>query len=124
MLDVVFDITGHPAVLAQATQLVKPMGRVILLGDTATPSKQELGRNVVSNSVSVLGIHALMDYKGWNHPDMAALFLSYITQGRMNMSSLITHRYSPLDAAKVYDSLVQNRSLAMGVLFDWTKLTG
>ncbi|WP_162462933.1 zinc-dependent alcohol dehydrogenase [Paenibacillus psychroresistens] len=122
MLDVIFDITGHPSVLAQATQLVKPLGRVILLGDTATPSAQGMGSNVVSNSVSILGIHSLMDYKEWNHPEMTKLFLSYITQGRMDIKPLITHRYSPLEAVEVYDSLVQNRSSAMGVLFDWTAI--
>ncbi|MGG1516358.1 zinc-binding dehydrogenase [Paenibacillus oryzisoli] len=121
MLDVVFDITGHPAVLAQATQLVKPLGRVILLGDTATPSMQEMGRNVVSNSVSILGIHAQMNYKGWHHPDMVALFLTYLTQGRMDVKPLITHRFSPLKAPQAYDLLVHNRSSAMGVLFDWTE---
>lgn len=122
MLDVVFDITGHPAVLAQATQLVKPLGRVILLGDTATPSVQGMGRNVVSNSVSILGIHAQMSYKGWNHPEMADLFLHYLTQGRMDVKPLITHRFSPLNAPQAYDLLVHNRSSAMGVLFDWTRL--
>lgn len=122
MLDVVFDITGHPAVLAQATQLVKPLGRVILLGDTATPSVQGMGRNVVSNSVSIQGIHALMDYKGWQHPEMANLFLTYLMQGRMDVTPLITHRFSPLDAPQAYDLLVHNRSSAMGVLFDWTRL--
>lgn len=122
MLDVVFDITGHPAVLAQATQLVNHFGRVILLGDTATPTVQGMGSNVVSNSVAILGIHGTMNYKGWNHPEMAALYLSYIMQGRMDVAPLITHRYSPLEAVQVYDSLVQNRSSAMGVLFDWTEL--
>lgn len=80
MLDVVFDITGHPVVLAQATQLVNKFGRVILLGDTATPTAQGMGSNVVSNSVAILGIHGTMNYKGWDHPDMAALYLSYIMQ--------------------------------------------
>lgn len=122
MLDVVFDITGHPAVLAQATQLVKPLGRVILLGDTATPSVQGMGRNVVSNSVSILGIHALMNYKGWHHPEMADLFLNFLLQGRMDVAPLITHRFSPLEAPQAYDLLVNNRSSAMGVLFDWTRL--
>lgn len=124
LLDVVFDVTGHPAALAQATRLVKPLGRVVLLGDTATPSRQEMGRNVVSNSVSILGIHARMTYKGWSHPDMAALFLSYVLQGRMDVAPLITHRYSPLDAAEAYELLRDNRSQAMGVLFDWTRLGG
>ncbi|MCP1311794.1 zinc-binding dehydrogenase [Paenibacillus tyrfis] len=80
MLDVVFDITGHPVVLAQATQLVNKFGRVILLGDTATPTAQGMGSNVVSNSVAILDIHGTMNYKGWDHPDMAALYLSYIMQ--------------------------------------------
>ncbi|OPH46637.1 hypothetical protein BC351_14210 [Paenibacillus ferrarius] len=122
MLDVVFDITGHPAVLAQATQLVKPLGRVILLGDTATPSAQGMGRNVVSNSISILGIHAQMNYKGWHHPEMADLFLTYLMQGRMDVTPLMTHLFSPWDAPQAYDLLIHNRSSAMGVLFDWTRL--
>ncbi|MCQ6557215.1 zinc-binding dehydrogenase [Paenibacillus mendelii] len=123
MLDAVFDVTGHPAVLAQATKLVKPFGRVILLGDTATPSQQGIGRNVVFDAVSILSIHARMEYKSWTHPDMASLFLRYITQGRMDVSALNTHRYSPLDAVEAYELLVSNRNSAMGVLFDWTKLS-
>ncbi|GAA3400051.1 zinc-binding dehydrogenase [Paenibacillus hodogayensis] len=122
LLDVVFDVTGHPAALSQATRLVKPLGRVVLLGDTATPSRQEMGRNVVSNSVSILGIHGTMDYKSWDHPAMTALFLRYIAQGRMDVSSLITHRYSPVKAVEAYELLANNRSSAMGVLFDWTKV--
>lgn len=122
MLDVVFDITGHPAVLAQATRLVKPFGRVVLLGDTAVPSRQEMGRNVVSNAVAILGIHATLDYNNWNHSAMAALFLNYLAQGRMDVIPLITHRVSPTEATDVYRMLVHDRSAAMGVLFDWTKL--
>ncbi|SDE11522.1 2-desacetyl-2-hydroxyethyl bacteriochlorophyllide A dehydrogenase [Paenibacillus sp. UNCCL117] len=123
MLDVVFDITGHPAVLAQATQLVRPLGRVILLGDTSTPSKQVLGPNVVSGSVAIQGIHSLMSYKEWDHPAMSELFFTYVIQGRMDVGSLISHRHSPLDAAQVYEALMQNRSSAMGVMFDWKTLS-
>ena len=35
-----------------------PLGRVILLGDTPTPSRQQLGPRIVADSVSVLGVHA------------------------------------------------------------------
>ncbi|WP_168123692.1 zinc-binding alcohol dehydrogenase [Paenibacillus sp. HB172176] len=122
MLDVVFDVTGHPSVLAQATRLVKRMGRIILLGDTATPSQQGIGRNVVSDSLSIQGIHAGMDYKTWNHPRMAELFLTFAGQGRMDTSNLVTHRYSPMDAVQAYELLVANRTSAMGVLFDWASL--
>ncbi|MFC3799592.1 zinc-binding alcohol dehydrogenase [Cohnella sp. GCM10012308] len=122
MLDVVFDVTGHPSVLAQATLLVKPFGRVVLLGDTSVPSQQTLGPNVVSDSISILGIHALKNYRDWNHPAMSGLFLQYLIQGRMDIGPLITHRYSPMDAPEAYGLLANNRSSAMGVLFDWTLL--
>jgi 2-desacetyl-2-hydroxyethyl bacteriochlorophyllide A dehydrogenase len=126
MLDVVFDITGHPPVLAPAIQLLRRLGRVVLLGDTPTPTQQHLGPGVVSNSIAILGIHATArpdeasDFNQWSAPEMVALFFDYLLQGRMRVSDLVTHRYSPLDAPQVYDTLRRDRSAAIGVIFDWS----
>jgi len=128
MLDVVFDITGHPAVLAPSIQLLRRLGRVILLGDTPTPSQQCLGPGVVSNSIAVLGIHATMspsqasEFNPWTATEMGALFFDYVSQGRMRVADLITHRHSPLDAPQVYAKLRHDRSEAIGVIFDWSLL--
>ncbi len=130
MLDAVFDITGHPAVLAPASRLLRKLGRLVLLGDTTTPSQQVLGPRVVANSLSILGIHASMaptdysEFNPWTHPEMAALFYDYLSQGRMNVSDLVTHRENPLEAAKVYSMLLSGPSQAMGVVFDWKNLKG
>ena len=89
MLDVVFDVTGNPAVLAPAIQLVRRLGRVILLGDTPNPTQQFLGPGVVSNSIAILGMHGTMsppqatEFSPWSHYEMTALFFDYIMQGRM-----------------------------------------
>lgn len=129
MLDVVFDVTGHPAVLAPAVQLLRRLGRVILLGDTPTPTQQHLGPGVVSNSISILGIHATArplhgsEFSPWGAHEMVDLFFAYLLQRRMQVADLITHRYSPSDAPRVYESLRRDRSPALGVLFDWTELT-
>jgi 2-desacetyl-2-hydroxyethyl bacteriochlorophyllide A dehydrogenase len=126
LLDVVFDVTGHPAVLAPAIQLLHRLGRVVLLGDTPTPTQQYLGPGVVSNSIAILGIHATAhpeqasDFNPWSAPEMAALFFDYLLQKRMRVADLITHRYSPLDAPQVYEQLRQDRSAAIGVIFDWS----
>ncbi|GAA3413725.1 zinc-binding alcohol dehydrogenase [Paenibacillus hodogayensis] len=124
MLDVVFDVTGHPSVLAPATLLVGEMGRVVLLGDTSTPSQQHLGPRVLSNSVAILGIHAKMssNYNGITANDMNSLYYDYLLQNRMDVNHLITHRHSPLEAPQVYDWLMKDRSSALGVIFDWEKL--
>jgi 2-desacetyl-2-hydroxyethyl bacteriochlorophyllide A dehydrogenase len=126
MLDVVFDITGHPPVLAPAIQLLRRLGRVVLLGDTPTPTQQHLGPGVVSNSIAILGIHATArpdhasDFSPWSAQEMAALFFDYLLQGRMRVSDLITHRHSPLDAPQVYQGLQRDRLAAIGVIFDWS----
>jgi len=48
--------------------LVRRLGRVVLLGDTPTPTRQNLAPGVVSNSVAILGIH------GTTTPDVASDF--------------------------------------------------
>ncbi|MBP3965681.1 zinc-dependent alcohol dehydrogenase [Paenibacillus lignilyticus] len=124
MCDVVYDITGHPAVLAPATLLAKEMGRVVLLGDTTQPSKQVIGPRVVSNSVAILGVHASMtrNYNGVTGDQMTAVFYDYLLQGRMNIEHLMTHTYSPLEAPAAYDFLMKDRTSAIGVIFDWDLL--
>ena len=126
MADVAFDVTGHPAVLAPTTRLVHPLGRVILLGDTPTPSRQQLGPRIVADSVSVLGVHAsaapevatLRD--PWTLAAMAGLFYDFVTAGRMDVDSLASHRFTPHQAVAVYEALRRDRSGYLGVFLDWT----
>jgi 2-desacetyl-2-hydroxyethyl bacteriochlorophyllide A dehydrogenase len=130
MLDAVIEVTGHPAALAPSIQLVRKLGRVVLLGDTPTPSQQALGPGVVSNSVSILGIHGSQspaqatEYAQWTQAAMTHLFFDYVLQGRMRVADLITQRYSPLDAPQVYERLVTDRAGLMGVVFDWPAAGG
>ena len=106
--------------------LLRKLGRLILLGDTPHPTQQYLGPGVVSNSIAILGIHGSMtpehpsEFNPWTRPEGVALFFDYLMQGRMKVSDLITHRYSPREAPEVYFGLLQDRSRALGVVFDWT----
>lgn len=126
MLDVVYDITGNPSVLAPATRLLRQLGRLVLLGDTPTPTQQFLGPGVLSNSIAILGIHAYArpmqgsDFYPWGAGEMVSLFFDYLLQHRMTVADLITHRFSPSDAPKAYEMLRRDRSAAIGVIFDWS----
>lgn len=128
MLDVVYDITGHPDALAQCLQLLRPLGRLILLGDSPTPTQQRLGPGVVSNSLSILGIHAYARpmhgdaFTPWGAHEMVELFFDYLLQKRMRVDDLITHRVSPHQAPEIYTQLQTDRSSALGIIFDWTNL--
>ena len=96
------------------------------MGDTPTPTQQCLGPGVVSDSIAILGIHAYMTpahgsvFNPWTRSEEVALFFDYLMQGRMKVSDLVTHRYSPADAPQVYAGLVQDRSSSMGIVFDWS----
>jgi 2-desacetyl-2-hydroxyethyl bacteriochlorophyllide A dehydrogenase len=126
LLDVAFDVTGHPAVLSAAVQLVRRLGRVVLLGDTPNPSQQYLGPGVLSNSIAILGIHGTAhpeestDFAPWSRVEMTDLFFDYVAQKRMRVDDLITRSVSPLQAPEVYDRLLKDRSGQLGVVFDWT----
>jgi threonine dehydrogenase-like Zn-dependent dehydrogenase len=126
MVDVVFDVTGHAAVLAPSTRLLRRLGRVVLLGDTTTPSRQHLGPRVLADSLSVLAIHALMrpevmtEFNPWTAEEMASLFFDYLRQNRMRVGDLVTHRHPPSDAPAVYGTLLRDPAAAIGVVFDWT----
>lgn len=127
MADVVFDVTGHPAVLAPASLLLRKLGRLVLLGDTPTPSLQALGPRIVGDSIAILGIHGMMypetrtPFNQWTAAAMTSLFFDYLQSKRMNVASLITHRVSPAQADKVYDSVARDPD-ALGIVFDWGML--
>jgi len=124
--DVVYDVTGSPRVLASALTLLRRFGRLVLLGDTGSPSTQYLTGDVVTKGLSIIGAHdsnppaQSTDHAYWSHRRMADLFYTYVLRGDMRVSDLITHRYSPADAPEAYRMLREERATAMGVLFDWT----
>lgn len=126
MLDVVYDVTGNPAVLAGAIPLVRRLGRLILLGDTPTPTQQHLAPGVLSNSIAILGIHGSTypadesEFHPWTRRTMTDLFFDYLLRGRMRVADLISHRHAPSDAPEVYRRLLEDRSSALGVIFDWS----
>lgn len=128
MADTVFDITGLPQILSSATRLLRRLGKVILLGDNTMPSKQFMGPNVVSDSISILGIHGSMspstpnEFNPWTWKEMAELFFELILDGRIKVKPMITDIFSPLEAEKVYTWLIKDKPDTVGVIFDWSKL--
>lgn len=128
MLDVVFDVTGHPAALAPCTQLVRRLGRLLLLGDTPTPGQQHLGPQVLFKSIAILGIHGYAiperttEFTPWTVESMSRVFFDYLMAGKMDVAGLVTHRYSPVQAPEAYLGLLEDRSSAVGVILDWDRL--
>lgn len=127
MADVAFDITGHAAVLAPTTRLVRQLGRVVLLGDSPTPSRQQLGPRIVADSISLIGVHAssapetAAPRDRWTMPAMTALYFDLVRSARMDIDRLTTHRFAPEQAPEVYAALRADRTPYLGVYLDWAR---
>ncbi len=123
LADVVFDVTGHWSVLPLALPLARDFGKVILLGDSPTPSKQHLTQDVLGRQVTLIGTHSSKlppDQAHWTGEKQIQLFYEYIARGVFKTDGLITHRYRPEQAPEVYRKLQTDRTDTLGVLFDWT----
>lgn len=124
--DVVFDVTGHPAVLAPATELLRPLGRVVLVGDSPRPSLQFLGPRVVADGISIIGIHAgtagevATASDPWSTAAMLDVFLDLVRDGRMDPTPLLTGRVSADAAPALYRELQRDRSGHLGIVIDWS----
>ena len=123
--DVVFEMTGHAPVFADALRLPRPRGRVGLIGDTGAPSQQHLIQRVVTDDLHIFGAHGTKPpqpgnpFAPWSQRAMVDLFFHYLTTGQMAVNHLITHHYALDDAAAAYELLTTRRAEAMGVIFDY-----
>ncbi|MEK7414933.1 MAG: zinc-binding dehydrogenase [Planctomycetota bacterium] len=118
---VVVDSTGHNAVFAEALGLARPRGRLVLIGDTGTPTQQHLTGAVITQGLTIVGAHDCHNDNGWNDLAVGKYFLRMVKSGRFNMDDMITHKFAPADCAKAYATVNAARGTAMGVVFDWSK---
>lgn len=122
LADVVYDVTGHWAVLPQALPLARDHGTLLLLGDSPFPSKQCLTYDVVSRQVRIVGTRSSWlppAQARWTPQRQTDLFFTYLERSEMCISPLISHVFRPEQAAEAYDTLHARREETLGVLFDW-----
>jgi len=126
MADVVYDVTGHYAVLPMGLKLARNFGKLVLMGDSPHPSRQHLTQDVLSRQVDIIGTQNQnlppSQAQRWPFDQQALLFMEYLRREQMRVSDLITHRFSPTEAPAVYELLQNSRGSTMGVIFDWRQI--
>jgi 2-desacetyl-2-hydroxyethyl bacteriochlorophyllide A dehydrogenase len=117
---VIVDSTGNAAVFSAALGIVRNFGRVILLGDTGSPTEQRLTKDVLTRGLTIIGVHDSHNTAEWSESTIQSLFFNYIASGRFPMDGLATHFFKPEQCLEGYTTANRDRAQTMGILFDWS----
>lgn len=109
-VDVVLEMSGVPSAIHQAFALVRPAGRVQMLGVPAKPMTFDFATELVFKGVTVYGVTGRRMYDTWHQ------MTRFLRSGAFDPTPVITHRF-PLEQAD--DAIAAIKSGAAGkVIFD------
>jgi len=123
--DVVFDVTGNPAVIPTLPPLLRRGGRLVILGSPRGPSTIDFHDEVHTFGLKIIGAHASSHpgvetpFNQWTRARNVELFLDLLEAGQLSVAELVTHRYPWHAAAPAFAMLAEDRSRALGVILDW-----
>jgi 2-desacetyl-2-hydroxyethyl bacteriochlorophyllide A dehydrogenase len=119
----VIDATGNANVFSAALPLVATRGRVVILGNTGSPSAQRLTDDVITRALHVVGAHdvlSMLDQPWDGDRSLHDLFFHLVRTGRFDLDGLITDVVPPSDADAAYRAADERPEETVGVVFDWT----
>lgn len=116
---VVVDVTGHAPVFEACLALPRDRGTMVVLGDTGTPSRQRLTRDVIRRGLVIVGAHGSHEEGDWTQAAIDDLFFSLLLRGKYDVGGLITHTFRPEACREAYALVASGREASMGILFDW-----
>ncbi|MBN8218287.1 MAG: zinc-binding alcohol dehydrogenase [Spirochaetes bacterium] len=116
---VVVDSTGNEKAFVGALQAARKYGRVVVLGDTGTPSGQHLSPDLITRGLTIVGAHDGHEDPAWNAPIILRFFFNLLQTGRFRVDGLVTHEFKGEEYQAAYDTANTRRGETMGILFNW-----
>lgn len=123
--DVVFEVTGNPDVVTNELATLREQGRFVVLSSPRGETTFDFHDHCNAPSYTIVGAHnashpsVATPLTPWTQHRHAELFFEYVADGTLDVAPLVSHA-EPYDAApSLYDSLLEDRSNAMGVVLEW-----
>lgn len=128
-VNAVIEVTGQSIAMKQSLEFTAPFGRIALLGcsrvsDTAIDYYQQVHRP----GIEIIGAHARSRPKlesrphSWTWKEDARALLNFMSDGRLDMSQILSAVYAPQDSTEVFNALAENINFPVGAVFDWKQL--
>jgi threonine dehydrogenase-like Zn-dependent dehydrogenase len=126
LADSAIDATAAAEGLSAACVLTRNGGHVALIADPPNITDQHVGSNILLSYLNVHGIFINMMVENPNEfypltiQGVHEAIYEHIRKGEINVKEMITDYVSPADPTTVYQSLYEDRSERLGVLYDWS----
>lgn len=126
LADCVIDATSAAEGLSAACVLTRNGGNVSIIADPPNITKQHVGSNILLGYLNLHGIFINMMEEDPNEfypltiQGVHDTIYEHIRKGEINVKDMITDYVSPADPTRVYQSLYEDRSERLGVLYDWS----
>jgi len=104
-VDVLLEMSGHPAAIELGFRLLRTGGRASLLGIPSKPVEMDLASEIIFKGATVQGINGRKMYETWFQ--MEALLAS----GKLDLEPVITHRLKLTEFVKAMDYLKSGEAI-------------
>ncbi len=104
-LDVVYECSGDPAAIAQGVRLLKPGGTLMIVGIPEVDDVSFLIHELRRKEITIVNV------RRQNHCTQKAVNL--LASGKINVDSLVTHRFPLEETAKAFDLVANYRDGVM-----------
>jgi threonine dehydrogenase-like Zn-dependent dehydrogenase len=125
MADVVFEVTGSPAVIPIALGWVRRLGRFVMVSSPSGPTTIDFHDQVNARGTVIIGAHNYThasvsnEYNRWTRKADTQYYLQLVQAGLFSAEKLITHRFAWEEAPRAYQQLLDDRSSTLGVILEW-----
>ena len=102
--EVVLELSGVPAVIAQGTRMLAGGGRMALLGLPRGPVSLELTDDVIFKEARIFGVTGRELFRTWEQTS------TLLATGMVDPSPVITHRFALADFEQAFEAMASGRT--------------
>jgi len=126
MADVVFETTGNAGLIPDEFAVLKRQGRFVMLSSPSGPTPSFDFHDLCNSpSYTIIGAHNCSHpehetpYNQWTRERHFRLFMDYLSDEKLDIKDLITHRIKPDDIPEMYRTLLSGAQDVLGVVIQW-----
>lgn len=125
LADVAFEVTGIPEVIPDTFEVLDEQGRMVVLGSPRGTTEFDFNGNCHNPGHVIIGAHngthpaTATAQNPWTRPRHVELFFELVRAGRLQPTELTTHRLPYREAPETYETLLDDRTQSLGVVFEW-----